>query len=122
VAIERRPTTMQNSLFISALVTLVFVGTLACSEEEPVKSAVLDGDPSGGSAGASTGGNGATAPDPCAGDAKVNPGCPCPSPDAWIACGKVEQTSDGYAFCSDGFKLCVDGVWTKCEGKRIAIP
>lgn len=115
--------TSRHTLALSALCSLALAAGFACSGlgcsgEEPVQGAVLDTPtPTSTQSGAA----GRPAVDVCAGDARVEPGCPCPTPDAWIACGKVEQESGGYAFCADGFKLCVDGKWTPCEGKRIAV-
>ncbi|HXX68652.1 MAG TPA: hypothetical protein VEK07_15800 [Polyangiaceae bacterium] len=41
-------------------------------------------------------------------------GCPCTTPGATAACGKVVQEYENYTTCAEGQSTCSDGVWGPC--------
>jgi hypothetical protein len=60
-------------------------------------------------------------PDASGGDfcATPNTGCACGDAGASVACGSVEQWSEGYVTCSEGTRTCgSDGTWGDCVGTR----
>ena len=47
-------------------------------------------------------------------------GCACENEGEVIECGEVKRTSGDYVACSMGTRECNGGVWTACNGDRVA--